>query len=83
MMKNDLDDDNNQFLWWLGELGVYLFDCYKYNLMDVLAKNPEIAAKSAELMREQFMKGIDPHSFGDMIVPKEYPKVEGIKENYA
>ena len=83
MMKSDLDDDDNQFLWWLGELGVYLFDSYKYNIIDVLAKNPEIAAKSAELMKEQFMKGIDPHTFGDLIVPKEFTKIEGTKENYA
>jgi hypothetical protein len=76
MMKNDLDDENNQFIWWLGELGVYLLDCYKFNFMDLLAKHPEIASKSAELMKEEFMKGIDPHTFGDSIVPKEYTKVQ-------
>ena len=76
MIPNDLDDDDNQFQWWLGEMGVYLLHTYKFNIIDVLVRNPEIAVRSAHLMREEFMKGTDPHTFGDSIVPEEYVKVE-------
>ena len=73
-LHNDLDDHENQFLWWLGELGYYLQITYGFNLVKLLMDNPEISVKSAHLMREEFMKGGDPHAFGDSIVPKKYHK---------
>ena len=74
IMYYDLDDDNNQFTWWLGELGSYLLEMYNFNIIELFAKHPEIAAKSAHLMREEFMRGTDPQTFGDAIVPKNYRK---------
>ena len=68
-LHNDLDDTENQFQWWLGELGHYLLTEYKMNIISMLVKNPDIAVKSAQLMKEEFMKGTDPRDFGDSIVP--------------
>ena len=73
-LHNDLDDDDNQFQWWLGEMGSYLLNTYNFNIIHVLMNNPEVAVKSAHLMREEFMKGTDPHAFGDSIVPENYRK---------
>ena len=74
IMYYDPDDDDNQFKWWLGELGSYLLEMYNFNIIEILAKNPEVAAKSAQLLKEEFMKGTDPQTFGDAIVPKNYRK---------
>jgi len=74
-LDNDLDDDNNQFLWWLGELGYYVQTTYGFNLVSVLMNNPDVAVKSAHLMKEEFMKGTDPHDFGDSIVPRNYSEL--------
>ena len=34
-LHNDLDDTENQFQWWLGELGHYLLTEYKMNIISM------------------------------------------------